>query len=107
MLCRKPKTQDLDNVTQQKIYRWVDENGHTHFGEKPSLSNQASNDEVEDLTKQYAALEQAVQLSMEYPNWAGNSFIESEFKKQGKMVHKVLSHYVPNVYQRQINLKII
>ena len=107
MLCRKPKTQNLDNVSKQKIYKWIDENGRTHFGEKPSLSNQAPNNEVEDLTKQYAALEQAVQLSMEYPNWAGDSFIESELKKQGKMVHKVLSHYVPKEYQRQINLKII
>jgi hypothetical protein len=46
---------------------------------------------AEDLSKQYEALQQAVKLSMEYPNWAGDSFTESELKKQGKMVHKVLS----------------
>ena len=107
MLCHKPKTQNLDNVKKQKIYKWVDENGRTHFGEKPSLSKQTSNNEVEDLSKQYASLQQEVKLTIEYPNWAGDSFIESEIKKQGKMVHKVLSHYVPKVYQRQINLKII
>ena len=104
MLCRKPKTQDLDNVSQQKIYKWVDENGRTHFGEKPNLENESK---VQDLSKQYEALQQAVRLSIEYPNWAGDSLIESEIKKQGKLVHKVLSHYVPKIYQRQINLKIV
>lgn len=104
ILCRKPKTQNLDNVTKQKIYKWVDENGQTHFGEK---SSSAHKQKAEDLSKQYEALQQAVKLSMEYPNWAGDSFIESEIKKQGKMVHKVLSHYVPKSHLRQINLKII
>ena len=104
MLCRKPKTQDLDNVNKQKIYKWVDEKGRTHFGEKPSVANE---NKAEDLTKQYEALQQAVKLSIEYPNWAGDSLMESEIKKQGKLVHKVLSHYVPKIYQRQINLKII
>lgn len=104
ILCRKPKTQNLDNVTKQKIYKWVDENGQTHFGEKPSSAHKQK---AEDLSKQYEALQQAVKLSMEYPNWAGDSFIESEIKKQGKMVHKVLSHYVPKSHLRQINLKII
>ena len=107
MLCHRPKTQNLDNVKKQKIYKWIDEKGRTHFGEKPSLSKQNPNNEVEDLSKQYASLQQEVKLTIEYPNWAGDSFIESEIKKQGKMVHKVLSHYVPKVYQRQINLKII
>ena len=106
MLCRKPKTQDLDNVNKQKIYKWIDEHGRTHFGEKPSAANEL-NTQVEDLSKQYEALQQAVKLSIEYPNWAGDSLIESEIKKQGKLVHKVLSHYVPKIYQRQINLKII
>jgi hypothetical protein len=106
MLCRKPKTQNLDNVNKQKIYKWVDENGRTHFGEKPSAVDE-SNTQVEDLSKQYEALQQAVKLSIEYPNWAGDSLMESEIKKQGKLVHKVLSHYVPKIYQRQINLKII
>ncbi|MFT4908243.1 MAG: hypothetical protein ACI978_002333 [Oleispira sp.] len=104
MLCRKPRTQGLDNINKQKIYKWVDENGRTHFGEKP---NAADEYETEDLTKQYEALQQAVKLSIEYPNWAGDSLIESEIKKQGKLVHKVLSYYVPKIYQRQINLKII
>lgn len=104
MLCRKPKTQNLDNVTKQKIYKWVDENGQTHFGEKPSSVNKLK---AEDLSKQYEALQQAVKLSIEYPNWAGDSLIESEIKKQGKMVHKVLSHYVPKSHLRQVNLKII
>lgn len=104
MLCRKPKTQNLDNVEQQKIYKWVDENGRTHFGEKPSSNNQG---QAQDLSQQYQALQQAVKLSIEYPNWAGDSLLESEIKKQGKLVHKVLSHYVPKIYQRQINLKII
>jgi hypothetical protein len=104
MLCRKPKTQNLDNVTKQKIYKWVDENGQTHFGEKPSSAHK---ERAEDLSKQYEALQQAVKLSIEYPNWAGDSFIESEIKKQGKMVHKVLSHYVPKSHLRQVNLKII
>jgi len=107
MLCRKPKTQNLDNVQKQKIYKWVDAEGRTHFGEKPALANQTSNNEIEDLSKQYEALQQAVKLSIEYPNWAGDSLIESEIKKQGKMVHKVLSHYVPKSHLRQINLKII
>jgi hypothetical protein len=104
MLCRKPKTQGLDNVNKQKIYKWIDENGRTHFGEKPSAENEQR---AEDLSKQYEALQQAVKLSIEYPNWAGDSLIESEIKKQGKMVHKVLSHYVPKSHLRQINLKII
>ncbi|MGK0248912.1 MAG: hypothetical protein ACI910_001646 [Oleispira sp.] len=104
MLCRKPKTQDLDNVNKQKIYKWVDEKGHTHFGEKPNAANE---NKAEDLTKQYEALQQAVKLSIEYPNWAGDIVLESEIKKQSKLVHKVLSHYVPKIYQRQINLKII
>ena len=104
MLCRKPKTQNLDNVTKQKIYKWIDENGRTHFGEKPSSAHK---ERAEDLSKQYEALQQAVKLSIEYPNWAGDSFIESEIKKQGKMVHKVLSHYVPKSHLRQVNLKII
>ena len=104
MLCRKPKTQDLDNVKKQKIFKWVDEQGRTHFGEKPNLENESA---AQDLSQQYEALQQAVQLSIEYPNWAGDSLIESEIKKQGKLVHKVLSHYVPKIYQRQINLKII
>lgn len=104
MLCRKPKTQSLDNVIQQKIYKWVDENGQTHFGERPSSANQRH---AEDLSQQYQALQQAVQLSIEYPNWAGDSQIESEIKKQGKMVHKVLSYYVPKSHLRQINIKII
>lgn len=104
MLCHKPKTQNLDNVTKQKIYKWVDENGRTHFGEKPSSAHK---EKAKDLSKQYEALQQAVKLSMEYPNWAGDSLIESELKKQGKMVHKVLSHYVPKSHLRQINLKII
>jgi hypothetical protein len=104
MLCRKPKTQNLDNVTKQKIYKWVDENGRTHFGEKPSSAHK---ERAEDLSKQYEALQQAVKLSIEYPNWAGDSLIESEIKKQGKMVHKVLSHYVPKSHLRQVNLKII
>jgi len=106
MLCRKPKTQNLDNVNEQKIYKWIDEKGRTHFGEKPSAADEL-NTQVEDLSKQYEALQQAVKLSIEYPNWAGDSLIESEIKKQGKLVHKVLSHYVPKIYQRQINLKII
>ena len=104
MLCRKPKTQNLDNVTKQKIYKWIDENGRTHFGEKPSSAHK---ERAEDLSKQYEALQQAVKLSIEYPNWAGDSLIESEIKKQGKMVHKVLSHYVPKSHLRQVNLKII
>ncbi|MBL4798719.1 MAG: DUF4124 domain-containing protein [Oleispira sp.] len=107
MLCHKPKTQNLNNVNKQKIYKWLDEHGRTHFGEKPAQANQASNKEIEDLSKQYEALQQAVKLSIEYPNWAGDSLIESELKKQGKMVHKVLSHYVPKSHLRQINLKII
>ena len=107
MLCRKPKTQNLNNVNKQKIYKWVDAEGRTHFGEKPALANDASNKETEDLSKQYEALQQAVKLSIEYPNWAGDSLIESEIKKQGKMVHKVLSHYVPKSHLRQVNLKII
>jgi hypothetical protein len=104
MLCRKPKTQDLGNVNKQKIYKWVDEKGRTHFGEKPNAANE---NKAEDLTKQYEALQQAVKLSIEYPNWAGDILIESEIKKQSKLVHKVLSYYVPKIYQRQINLKII
>lgn len=104
MLCRKPKTQDLKNVDKQKIYKWVDDEGRTHYGEKPNLADEH---EVEDLSKQYEALQQAVKLSIEYPNWAGDSLIESEIKKQGKMVHKVLSHYVHKNQLRQINLKII
>lgn len=104
MLCRKPKTQNLDNVNKQKIYKWVDENGRTHFGEKPSSAHK---NKAEDLSKQYEALQQAVKLSIEYPNWAGDSLIESEIKKQGKLVHKVLRHYVPKSHLRQINLKII
>mgnify|MGYP002700072636 FL=1 len=107
MLCRKPKTQNLNNVNKQKIYKWVDAEGRTHFGEKPALANDASNKETEDLSKQYEALQQEVKLSIEYPNWAGDSLIESEIKKQGKMVHKVLSHYVPKSHLRQVNLKII
>lgn len=109
MLCHKPKTQQLDNVTAQKIYKWVDAEGRTHFGEK--LTSGAGSDaetlNVEDLTKQYAALQQEVKLSIEYPNWAGDRFIEREIKKQAKMVHKVLSRYVPKANHRQINLKII
>lgn len=104
MLCHKPKTQNLNNVNKQKIYKWVDEEGRTHFGEKPNLENELK---AQDLSKQYEALQQAVTLSIEYPHWAGDSVIESEIKKQGKLVHKVLSHYVPKIYQRQINLKII
>lgn len=104
MLCHKPKTQNLDKVNKQKIYKWVDENGQTHFGEKPNAVQKLK---AEDLSKQYEALEQAVALSIEYPNWAGDSFIESELKKQGKMVHKVLSRYVPKTHLRQINLKVI
>ena len=109
MLCRKPKTQDLNNVTKQKIYKWVDEYGRTHFGENPNLTDEleVAAFQLEDLSKQYEALQQAVKLSIEYPNWAGDSLIESEIKKQGKMVHKVLSHYVPKSQLRQINLKII
>lgn len=104
MLCRKPNTQDLGNVNQQKIYKWVDKKGRTHFAEKPSAANE---NKTEDLTKQYEVLQQAVKLSIEYPNWAGDIVLESEIKKQGKLVHKVLSYYVPKIYQRQINLKII
>jgi hypothetical protein len=107
MLCHKPKTQSLDNVTKQKVYKWVDEEGRTHFGEKPELANHVSNNEIEDLSKRYEALQQAVKLSIEYPNWAGDSLIESEIKKQGKMVHKVLSRYIPKSHLRQVNLKII
>jgi hypothetical protein len=104
MLCRKPNTQDLGNVNKQQIYKWVDEKGRTHFGEKLSAANE---NKTEDLTKQYEALQQAVKLSIEYPNWTGDIVLESEIKKQGKLVHKVLSYYVPKIYQRQINLKII
>ena len=104
MLCRKPKTQKLNNVNKQKIYKWIDEKGQTHFGEKPNVANKHA---TEDLTKQYETLQQAVTLSIEYPGWAGDSLIEREIKKQGKLVHKVLSYYVPKIYQRQINIKII
>jgi hypothetical protein len=109
MLCHKPKTQQLNNVTAQKIYKWVDADGRTHFGEKltSGADSHAETFNVEDLTKQYAALQQEVKLSIEYPNWAGDRFIESEIKKQAKMVHKVLSRYVPKANHRQINLKII
>ena len=109
MLCHKPKTQQLNNVTSQKIYKWVDAEGRTHFGEKltPGAGSDAETLNVEDLSKQYASLQQEVKLSIDYPNWAGDRFIESEIKKQAKMVHKVLSRYVPKANQRQINLKII
>lgn len=101
ILCKKPKTQRLDNITQQKIYKWVDDKGRTHFGEKPSTTA------AEDLSKHYSALQKEIQFSIEYPNWSGDKFLESEIKKQGKMVHKVLSNFVLAKYQRQINLKII
>jgi hypothetical protein len=104
MLCRKPKTQDLGNVNKQKIYKWVDEKGRTHFGEKPNAANE---NKAKDLTKQYEALQQAVKFSIEYPSWTGDIVLQSKIQKQGKLVHKVLSYYVPKIYQRQINLKII
>jgi len=100
-VCGKPKTQALDNVKTQTIYKWVDANGQVHYGEKTTAAN------AQDLSKQYGTSTRSVQLSMEYPGWAGDNILAKEIDRQGKLVHKVLGHYIPREYQRQINLKIV
>lgn len=100
-VCGKPKTQALDNVKKQSIYKWVDENGQVHYGEKTTATN------AQDLSKQYGVSTRSVQLKMEYPDWAGDNILAKEIDRQGKLVHKVLGYYIPRQYQRQINLKIV
>lgn len=103
-LCNKPEAKNLDNRSRQKIYKWVDDEGRPHFGEKPNSEN---NYEFQDLSKNYRALKQVVKISIEYPGWAGDSQLESEIKKQSRLVYKVLNSYIPKIYQRQVNVKIV
>lgn len=100
-MCGKPPTQSLNDVKKQAIYKWVDEDGKTHYGEAPAQHN------AQDLSAEYGQSLRSVRLRMEYPSWAGDSRLEKEIDRQGKLVHKVLSYYIPKQHLRQINLKIV
>lgn len=102
--CEKPKAQDPNNANQQKIYKWVDEDGRTHFGEK---TNEANKHQAENLSKQYEGNSKAVDFTIRYPGWQGDSIIESDIKRQARIVFKVLGQYIPREYQRKINIKIV
>lgn len=102
--CEKPKAQDLNNTNQQKIYKWVDDDGRTHFGEKTNVENE---NRAENLSKQYEGNRKPVDFTIRYPGWQGDSIIESDIKRQTRIVFKILSQFIPRAYQRKINIKIV
>ena len=98
--CFKPATQDVHDVQSTSIYRWTDEQGNVHFSDK-------AKGPAQDLTKQYRPDLQGVRFTFEYPGWAGNAELEQALRKEGELLYRILTRFIPREAWRQINLDIL
>lgn len=99
--CVKPPTQKITDVKPQSIYRWTDENGRVHFGER------SQSDNAHNLSKTYGRQTQGIKLTLEFQGWQGNSQLESELHKEASLLYRILTRYIPKAQWRQINLNLV
>ena len=81
------------------VYKWVDEQGKVHFGDKPTATS-------EDLSKQYRVNNSGMTLVMQYPNWVGSRTIEADLKKEADLMYRIFSQLVPVKHRRPVTLNI-
>ncbi|MBM95524.1 MAG: hypothetical protein CMI09_06710 [Oceanospirillaceae bacterium] len=100
-LCLKP---DFIKPPEPKaqvsgVYKWVDENGKVHFGDKPTETS-------EDLSKRYQTRNSGMELVMEYRDWSGNKSIEADLQKEAELMYRIFSQFVPKAHRRPVVLNI-
>ncbi|WP_430459654.1 DUF4124 domain-containing protein [Thalassolituus sp. LLYu03] len=99
--CYKPPTQDIREVSSSGVYRWTDEQGRVHFSDAPQHQS------AENLTDRYRADMQGVRFRFEYPEGQADPELEQALKREGELVYRLLTRFIPQTAWRQINLNVL
>ena len=99
--CIKPPTQDITAVQSAAVYRWTDDNGRVHFGDKTQRAD------ADDLSKRYARQTQGIKLTLDYRGWDGDTSLSAALQKESQLLYRILTRYIPKAYWRQINLNLV
>lgn len=81
------------------VYKWVDEHGKVHFGDKPT-------DTAEDLTQHYQTRRSGMELVMDYPNWVGSKSVEADLQKEAELMYRIFTRFIPKEHHRPVSLNI-
>ena len=100
-VCLKPDSIEVPEVKPPKtgVYKWVDEHGKVHFGDKPTSTS-------EDLSKQYRVSDSGMTVKLEYPDWDGSKTVAADLQKEAELMHRIFTKFVPKQHRRRVDLNI-
>lgn len=96
--CSFPKEEASVRSQSSSVYRWTDDQGRVHFGDKPA-------DNSEDLSKQYRN-PVPFEVVVEFPGWQGSALIRQRLDAEARMMYRIIAGLLPTRQQRQILLTI-
>jgi hypothetical protein len=97
--CMKPMAPVKVVQKTQAVYRWTDDQGRVHFGDKP-LSN------AEDLSAHYQGKQLPLQMSVDFPDWQGNSLIAASLEREAHLMYRIISGLIPARQHRSLALNV-
>ena len=81
------------------VYRWVDDKGRVHFGDKPTET-------AEDLSQHYKTRNAGMKLVLSYPDWAGDSSVQATLEREAELMYRIFSRLIPKPQRRPVTLNI-
>lgn len=81
------------------VYRWVDDKGRVHFGDKPTAT-------AEDLSQQYKTRNAGMKLVLTYPEWGGDTTVQADLEREAELMYRIFSRLIPKPQRRPVTLNI-
>jgi len=87
-LCLLPHQRPKTEIPTQSVYRWVDEHGGVHFGDRQGVAGS------QDLSDQYAS-QRKLLLDIEFVNSATDKALELQLEQQAELLYRIVTQLLP------------
>ncbi len=96
--CVTPESLPVAQPKQQQVFRWVDEQGKIHFGDRPDASDRQQ--PVDDLSARYRS-QRKLELHVTLPD-GPDAGLEADIQREGELVYRVVATLLPARYVRPV-----
>ena len=102
MQCGKTLTSEIKRAPSNEVYKWIDEQGRVHFGDKaPKKTEQTNN-----LSDQYKSKRQYFTLKVTKDSYTLPPFIEDRVSADVKQIYSILASDLNLDHLRQVFLNV-
>ncbi|OED50891.1 hypothetical protein ACH42_00550 [Endozoicomonas sp. (ex Bugula neritina AB1)] len=96
-----PKTRPITSVKKNGVFKWVDEQGKTHYSDKAPVNHQAEN-----LTQRYSEKNQYFTISVQNQGAFLPAYMKDHLSTDTRQIFNILSHQLKLSDLRQVDLKV-